>query len=71
MNDALKKMQSGHKTWDGPLTAKIFHDLLIKRIEALDVESAKADIIRFASNPDGLSICFWQRLRKCPLHSRA
>lgn len=56
MNDALKKMLSGHKTWDGPLTAKIFHDLLIKRIEALDVESAKADIIRFASNPDGLSI---------------
>lgn len=53
MNDALKKMLSGHKTWDGPLTAKIFHDLLIKRIEALDVESAKADIIRFVSNPDG------------------
>ena len=51
-----RMMQSGHKTWDGPLTAKIFHDLLIKRIEALDVESAKADIIRFASNPDGLSI---------------
>ena len=33
-----RMMQSGHKTWDGPLTAKIFHDLLRKRIETLDVE---------------------------------
>ena len=49
-------MLGGHKTWGGPLTAKIFHDLLRKRIETLDVESAKADIIRFASSPAGLLI---------------
>ena len=48
--------QSGHKTWNGGLTPEIFSELLRKRIEAFDIESAKSDVVRFVVNPDSVSI---------------
>lgn len=51
-----RMIQSGHKTWNGALTPERFHDILRKRIETFDIESAKADVVRFVLNPDSVSI---------------
>ena len=51
-----RMIQSGHKTWDGSLTSEIFSELLRRRIEVFDIESAKSDVVRFVVNPDSVSI---------------
>lgn len=56
MHLEARMVQSGHKDWEGSLTPEIFHKLLAKRIEALDVAAAKDDIVRFLSDPQSISI---------------
>jgi hypothetical protein len=51
--------QSGHKNWEGPLTGQLFENLLAARIQNLDVDSARADVSRFISNQETISI--WSR----------
>jgi len=51
-----RMLQSGHKEWKGELTSALLQKLIRKRIEALDVTSAKDDVIRFLSYPEDVSI---------------
>jgi len=51
-----RMLQSGHKKWGGKLTSELFRELIIERIETLDVTSARDDVIRFLSLRAGLSI---------------
>jgi len=51
-----RMIQSGHKTWPGDLTPEIFLGILRERIETLDIESAKADIVRFTADAESVSI---------------
>lgn len=51
--------QSGHDEWEGKLTPEIFRAFMTRRIEELDVESAKNDVIRFL--PIGSNVSIWSR----------
>lgn len=51
-----RMLQSGHRKREGELTPVSFRELIRERIEALDVASAKDDVVRFLSNPGDVSI---------------
>ena len=51
--------QSGHYTEDGPLTEGRFREIVEEKVFGLDVDNAKADIVRFL--PDASSIEVWSR----------
>ena len=49
--------QSGHYTEDEPLTEERFREIVKKKILGLDVDKAKADVVRFL--PDASSVEVW------------
>ena len=51
-----RMLQSGHTKRERELTPALFRELIRERIEALNVASAKDDVIRFLSNSETLSI---------------
>lgn len=51
--------QSGHVEWDGTLTPELFYKIMMRRIERLDVESAKNDISRFL--PASVDLSIWSQ----------
>ena len=51
--------QSGHVEWPEKLTPEIFRELLKRRIDMLDVASAKDDVVRFL--PNGIDLSIWSR----------
>ena len=51
-----RMIQSGHRKGNEALTPALFMKLIKERIEALDVVSAKNDVVRFLSNPADTSI---------------
>lgn len=51
-----RMVQSGHWDRKSPLTVEAFAETLTKKIAALDVESAKADIRPFIREPSCLDV---------------
>lgn len=51
--------QSGHYTEDGPLTEERFLEIVKEKIFGLDVDKAKADVVKFLS--DASSVEVWSR----------
>ena len=54
-----RMLQSGHKKWEGKLTDSLFQELIKKRIEELDVTSARDDVIRFL--PRSADVSIWTK----------
>lgn len=51
--------QSGHADWPERLTPEIFHGLLERRIDMLDVAAAKDDVVRFL--PADADLAIWSK----------
>ncbi len=48
--------QSGHYADDTPLTGKRFRQLLDERIASLDIDQARADVVRFLTDPSSVAV---------------